>query len=471
MTFDASEPAGELIELCDRLLDGSLTPEEHDRLEKLVIGDQKLRKLYVEYLQLNSHLAHHHSLATASHPRALSLPVQEKKTISFPRVILKAAAAIALIGIVAASTWTLAKRPSSIAVLQQAEGVRWNNCTLPTEPGSNLSAGRISLFEGLATLNFKSGAQVIVEGPAELELIDAMKCRLHNGSLVAHIPESAHGFAVITDHATLIDHGTDFGIRTDRSGNASVQVMKGEVELRHKNEAKPVRLVTQQMTSISADTIQPVVPADVEVANTRKRESSKAFAHEITSATGRGAATYVTSPDTPKHFSDTLLLLKNANIKNFLRKAVIRFDLNSANVPKDINKARLTLHFEATGYGFAALGGNARIVVYAVTDDSADNWPAEGLEWEDAPAFNADAGRVDETKAVKVGEFTMPRGTLRGPFSIESPVLLDRLRADGNRLLTLIVVRENPLELPSGVVHGFAGNRHPDLPPPTIHLN
>jgi hypothetical protein len=77
---------------------------------------------------------------------------------------------------------------------------------------------------------------------------------------------------------------------------------------------------------------------------------------------------------------------------------------------------------------------------------------------------------VDPAKSLKVGEFTLPRGVLRGAFSIEGAALVDCLRKDANRLLTLIVVRENALELDSGVVHGFAGNRHPSLPPPTLRL-
>jgi hypothetical protein len=55
-------------------------------------------------------------------------------------------------------------------------------------------------------------------------------------------------------------------------------------------------------------------------------------------------------------------------------------------------------------------------------------------------------------------------------MTIDGRALLDRIRQDGNRLLTLIVVRENPLEQAAGIVHGFAGNRHPSLPAPTLRL-
>lgn len=64
------------------------------------------------------------------------------------------------------------------------------------------------------------------------------------------------------------------------------------------------------------------------------------------------------------------------------------------------------------------------------------------------------AGRVDESKAVRIGEFTVSHGVQTGVFSIEGPQMIERIKNDTNRLLTLII----------------AGNRHPMLPPPTLRV-
>jgi hypothetical protein len=246
--------------------------------------------------------------------------------------------------------------------------------------------------------------------------------------------------------------------------------MKGEVELQHVTGGPSVRLITKQTAVVTPDQVLRNEETESEPNSLGKQESASEFTHEFNTRSGRGAASYVVSPGTINHFSDTLILLKNSHEKSFLRKAILRFDLNSYPNLESIQQAQLTFQFEPTGYGYASLGGDAKMVVYAVTDDSQDNWSQKELTWKNAPAYAPNAGHVDETKAVKVGDFTMPQGVLRGAFSIESPELLEHLKQESNGLLTLIVVRENPLGNGSGVVHGFAGNRHPTLAPPTIRI-
>ncbi len=477
MTSDATPPAAtpadELIALCDRLCDGTLTASERERIEALVLGDPALRRLYVEQMQLHAQLTQNSArlseapLQTVLRPLAPA-PLRPARW-RFPAQMWNAAAALMLL--IGGAWWLATSGSDEIAQLQDVQNARWKSSSLPTEPGSALSAGRLHLAEGLARLRFAGGAEVTLEGPADIELISRKLCRLHSGSLVAHVPDHARGFTVLTKQATLIDHGTDFGISADSDGRARVHVMKGEVELQHRSGGPAMRLLTQQMAAITLDGLMPVSDLDIEPGNQRSpTTTATAFTQELTTTSGRGAATYVASPGTDKHFSDSLLLVKNAAVSNFLRKAILRFDLTTLRDPQHLQAARLTLQFEPTGFGFATLGGDARFGIYAVTDDAQDAWSPTQLDWNTMPAFHADAGRVDETKAVKVGEFRMPLGVLGGPMSIESPGLIERIRSDPNRQLTLIIVRENPLVVSSGIVHGFAGNHHPTLPPPTLRL-
>jgi len=465
-------PADELLALCDRLCDGTLSIDERARLEALVLSDAALRRLYVERLHLHAHLWQNSArFSEAPLPTVMRhvMPTKAGRPwrIAFPQRVQ--AAAVVLLVILGA--WWFSSTPSHpLAHLVEARNARWASSTLPTEPGSALAAGRLSLAEGLARLRFRDGAEVTIEGPAELELITYQLCRLQSGSLVAHVPPLARGFTVLTQDATLIDHGTDFGINADRDGHASVRVLKGEIELRHNQGGPALRLLTEQMAAITPEGLQPVMALAGEPGTQHQANGEAAFTQELTTASGRGAAAYVSSPGTDRHFSDTLLLLKNAPNHVFQRKAILRFDLSSIKSPQAVQDAQLTLQFEATGYGFAALGGDARFVVYAVTDDAQDDWSPDSLTWATMPAFSDNAGRVDETKAIRIGEFTMPQGVLRGPMSISGSALVERIRNDANRLLTLIVVRENPLEQSVGVVHGFAGNHHPTLPPPTLRF-
>jgi len=467
----------ELLELCDRLLDGEFSAEDRARLETLVLGSAELRRLYVEILHEHATLRQSASrLGPASLAEVLrAMPeeaLEERKIVRarFPRWPLQLAAAVAI----CFAVWWFAPRPSdkALARLVETNGARWENSSLPTTPGSLLHAGRLRLADGVARIVFASGAEVSLEGPAELELTGANACFLHAGALTAHVPEQARGFLVGTTNAKLIDHGTDFGISTDTSGRAQVQVLQGEVELQHDRSGEKLRLLTKESATITADRFKPSDKPDGEpdrYAFNRGAESVHAPTLTLTTAGGAGDAAYAVSPGTKIHFSDSLLLVKNGPGQAYLRKAFLRFDLAPLR-DRRVAEAALTLNFEASGFGYASLTGEHVFAVYGLTDDSQDGWSADTLTWDNAPAFAPEAGAVDMTRAVKLGTFTTPRGVVSGTYSIEGRALADFLNADANRRATLIVVRETSDEKNNGAVHGFAGNRHPTLAPPTLRL-
>ena len=187
----------------------------------------------------------------------------------------------------------------------------------------------------------------------------------------------------------------------------------------------------------------------------------------LSTAGGQGDAGYVASTGTNRHFSGTLLLLKNAPDSTFRRKAYLCFDLASLRARR-VADATLTLNFDATGFGYASPTDECTFAIYGLTDDTQDAWSSETLAWESAPAASPDAGEVDTTRAVKLGTFTTPRGVVSGSYTLEGPALAAFLNADANRKATLIVVRETSLETRNSAVHGIAGNRHPTLAPPTL---
>jgi len=467
-------PEAELRELCNRLLDGEFSPADRTQLEALVLGSTGLRRLYVEIM-------HQHASLRQNASRLGDVPLADVlqtfpdleptgKIIRFPQWIGAIAAALVL----GLSIWWFVPRPAErpLATLVETNGARWDNSSLPTVPGSHLKAGRLRLESGVARLVFQSGAEVSLEGPAELELQGPNTCFLHSGALTAHVPPQAHGFTVATTNARLIDHGTDFGISADPNGRGQVQVLKGEVELRHDHSGEVRRLATHESAAITPDRFTEAKNADGEpdrYAFLRKDSALHPSTLTLTTAGGTGDAAYVVSPNSPIHFSDTLLLVKNAPTKGYRRKAYLRFDLTPLR-DRHVAEAALTLNFEATGFGYASLTDECTFAVYGLADDSQDNWSAETLTWENAPAFSPDAGTVDTAKAVKLGTFTTPRGVVSGSFSIEGQALANFLNTDANRRATLIVVRETSEPGNSAAVHGFAGNHHPTLAPPTLKL-
>lgn len=462
----------ELLALCDTLLDGELSAEQHARLESLVLSAAALRRLYVEYIQehatlrLRSGQLGEVSLESVRQPFATALPSPSWWRHS---AWLKAAAALLLAS--GAALWLGAHPPDHIAILAEAKGTRWENSSQPTEPGSKIAPGRMRLVEGIAKLVFRSGTELTLEGPADLELIHHKLCRLHAGTLMAHVPQAGRGFTVQTAYAELIDHGTDFGIRAGEDGSASVRVLKGEVELRHTQGGRPLRLLDDQTAAVSAQSLARIDSVGEELSLPKTVSPGKwTFTHELTTATGQGAAAFVFSPGTIDHFSKDLLLVKNVhNLPGYQRKALLRFDLTPL-ASHAIEAARLTLHFAPTGFGFTSLGDDTEFAVYGVTSDPQDPWDPRTVRWNTAPAYSPDAGHVDESHATKLATFKLPRGVVQGAFSVEDPRLTDFLKTDANRQASLVIVSETAQKNGQSVVYGFAGNHHPTLSPPTLRL-
>jgi hypothetical protein len=77
---------------------------------------------------------------------------------------------------------------------------------------------------------FYSGARLVIEGPAELQIISPTEAVCPNGRLLVEVPQPARGFRLKTDQLSVVDLGTAFGVDATH-GRTEVHVFKGEVEL------------------------------------------------------------------------------------------------------------------------------------------------------------------------------------------------------------------------------------------------
>jgi len=490
----------ELHELCERLIEEKLTPEESARLEALVRDSAAARRYVVEHLQVHAGL-HWESgrigQQTLPEQLAASLAgldsVTDSKVVPLPSPWTKRASWLALAASIAVLATgiglglTLAKRelpaqhavitPPTVATLAQTRGCRWESSALPTLEGARLTAGQLSLTDGLATLRFDSGAVVTLEAPAVLEIVNKDLCILHRGMLTAHVPKEAVGFTVETANAKVIDHGTEFGLSAGANGQALVQVFEGEVEVRHRQSGENLRLTTGEnvMMDTKAVTGRNTGMAEADRTSRPNVEANQsANAVTLTTASSNGRTAYIYSPGTTNHHSDSLMLVKNTDSATFRRKAYFSFDVSSLKGQKVAN-ASLALAFEPTGYGFASRLPACVFTVYGLKDGPADEWSEQELKWDNAPANLPGGNEIDTGKAVMVGTFTIEPEEASGLRVISNPALAAFLNDDSNGQVTLIVVRETSEKVvkgqASGLVHGFAGNYHPTAPPPTLRLN
>ncbi len=275
----------ELLQLCEALCRDELTAEQHARLQELVKGDEELRRVYVRYLHMHVCLRRAYeqdplarrasetdkpssltlrvggqpwkptrSVSEGDHPPSLALRANQAWQIR----TLIAASLFAVVGTATLIAWLI--RPAGdehVATLTRAVGCSWES-PRPLAPGDPLRAGRLGLDAGMAELTFRNGAVVLVEAPADLELIDATRGFLHSGRIVVRVPAKAAGFVIDTPRAHVLDLGTEFGVGVGHSGDTLVQVFEGAVVADFKN---PATGAVQQQRLTAGQTVQ-LAPAD-----------------------------------------------------------------------------------------------------------------------------------------------------------------------------------------------------------------
>jgi hypothetical protein len=111
-------------------------------------------------------------------------------------------------------------------------------------------------------IEFYSGARVILEGPAALELVSAGEARLDFGKLSARVPEPAHGFKVYTPEATVTDLGTEFGLNLRKAQPAKLEVFEGKVQVATESTPDPRILNAGQGVEVSVRQMQPLREVD-----------------------------------------------------------------------------------------------------------------------------------------------------------------------------------------------------------------
>lgn len=465
------ESLQELIDLANAHIEGRLDASQRNRLQEVIASDEEARRVFVDFL--HDHAALHWDEITLEADTGATLPFPGPSPASPSRRFgaLSAAAAV-IITIIGASWWFQRDQaPTTFATMGESKAARWESGDLPTAAGARLSTGKLRLAEGLATLRFDSGAQVVLEAPVEIALVDAMHCRLRSGTAVADIPESALGFRIATPSAEVVDYGTRFAVNVESdTGATRTQVFDGLVEVEHAQSGKIVQLKTGEENFVAGDAISAAAPG-VDEGQWSAAPSSPIPGPEWTSIPTNKDA-YIYARDIPNHQSDTLLLVKHGKGKQGPhRKAYLGFDLSALD-PETITDAELTLHFSPTGWGLASTVPDSIFAVYAIVDPALDDWDASSLTWGTAPAnLVDDGGAVSATSAVKLGAFIVEQGIQRGAITFRSDALTRFLRSENpDGRVTLVISRETIETDGGGLVHGFASRRHPTLPPPTLSI-
>ncbi len=223
----------QLWELVEAYVTGDGT--QRAALEERLRRDPVARRFYVAYLDL------HACLQWRTRGEAAAAVPRRPRRFVLRHWIALAACLLLALGI----TFQLLLRPGeegetpelpepprgAVAVLIGHPEAVWEaDMTQPTETGTPLQPGRLKLRAGVVEIAFRSGGEVLVEGPAELDLRAADRAYLHHGKLTAKVAEGAPALHVEMPGVAVTDRGGECGLWCASSRAAEVHVFAGQVE-------------------------------------------------------------------------------------------------------------------------------------------------------------------------------------------------------------------------------------------------
>lgn len=448
-----------LKKLIDYWLNSELTDAQADELNQILRESEEARQLFASESQLHGLL--HTAVAEEAVERVADITATtfEQATrslqegVSSGRLMLLSALAAGLLVAAGLQLWTAASAEKTIAVLASGENAAWES-SLPTTPGSELTAGSLRLISGIATIRFDSGAQVTLEAPSHLVLDNPMRGQLLAGSAVIDVPDSAVGFVIETPDGYAVDHGTQFSVLVDqKQRRSSFEVLSGEISVYASDSTDEVRLTEEQSAAVTAHGVEK-----------RDRLESEGMLEQLPDVvrlvTNGRATSIIRSNDSSYLHPDFLMAKLESADAGFDRRSLFAFDLARLDL-SFMKSARLRLNLVPSGLGSAVRLPKAnQFAIYGITDESAANWQV-GCDWEIAPS---------PENGVLLGTFEVPRSQQRGAFGIESKELLQFLRSNQNGSVTFLLMRQTGELQRGGLVHSFASDFHPEASGPVLEL-
>ncbi len=243
----------ELNSLCNSLVDGSIGEEDFAKLSQWLKKSEDARQFYVRMAGLSASLCSYAGEMQSEAPDAVH-PSALARRLKWLSAIVSIAACLALF------FWITRPKPPAapvakgasdenefVARLTGAKECEWlDHAVIP--PNGRLHKGqKLNLAKGFAEITFDSGAQILLQGPASLDINSAWNATLNRGTLKASLPPEAMGFAINNPTVEVVDNGTEFTMFTDASGAATeVLVLKGEVEAAPKTPAEQQPIVLRE---------------------------------------------------------------------------------------------------------------------------------------------------------------------------------------------------------------------------------
>ena len=256
------------------LLDGKLSAEQSRALEQRLAEDHKLRRFYLQYIQVHAMLRSElegrygdgdmidpaetlgsilgdsdESFGDAeAAPGTATGPTQEQQTPAAPPVgqnrragsmslfkftrYASVIAASILLAVMLFGSWRMYKQQEpALARVTDSHEAAWTVSWSDLQNPENVTAGDLTLLAGQLELTFPDGTVATLDAPTQVNLVSQSHLRLTRGRVYIAAPQGHTGFQVSTPGATATDLGTEFGVVYTHDFVTDVHVFKGAVSL------------------------------------------------------------------------------------------------------------------------------------------------------------------------------------------------------------------------------------------------
>ena len=263
--FDNAE-LRELSVLVTQSLEGSISREGISRMEELLESGVQMRAYYRAYLSLycdlnsllDSQLPEIYDAESANDELLWEILAQHEKAaptlvindpdtraqceliqkVERPKVVREFSrfslisiitSLAALVFLVIFARFAPVRSGIEVATVFDSVDAKWADWGGSVKIGDRLTTGTTPwlLRSGYVQVLFDNDTQVVIEGPAEFNLLTGDQLMLHYGRAYATVPEQAYGFMVCTPNGRIIDLGTEFGVQAEIHGDVKLHVIDG----------------------------------------------------------------------------------------------------------------------------------------------------------------------------------------------------------------------------------------------------
>lgn len=266
MSDDAHFHYGEMVLLA---LDGQMDDEQFAEFDRRLREDVSFRQYYLKFMAVNTSLGaidHFPAARVADEVDAVlsndlwaelaqqektaetievEMPAEKPQIIKMgdihrkPREINRFSLVSAMISVAALIALFLyihfvpVAQNTETATIADGINAVWSTPEGNLDTGKRLAANYqpLKLEKGIAKLLFDNKAEIIVEAPAEIQILTGDQIQLNAGRLYARIPQEALGFSVSTPNSKVVDLGTEFAVKVDTLENTELHVIKGKTNL------------------------------------------------------------------------------------------------------------------------------------------------------------------------------------------------------------------------------------------------